>query len=138
MPNTIDCLRVWFGINWLGATYVPINTAYKGRLLEHVLAKSTNGPLFFPNREFDVLVEASASGEITGSEQLQGKSRYRCEIPRNALRIGLEAIVLLATRHRWCLLQEGRVRVGGETPVLTLCKDGCRPGSRFSGLLNSV
>ena len=37
MPNTVDCLRVWFGINWLGATYVPINTAYKGRLLEHVL-----------------------------------------------------------------------------------------------------
>jgi crotonobetaine/carnitine-CoA ligase len=30
-------LRVWFGINWLGAVYVPINTAYKGHLLEHVL-----------------------------------------------------------------------------------------------------
>jgi carnitine-CoA ligase len=37
MPNSIDCMRVWFGINWLGATYVPINTAYKGHLLEHVL-----------------------------------------------------------------------------------------------------
>jgi len=37
MPNGVDCLRVWFGINWLGATYVPINTAYKGSLLEHVL-----------------------------------------------------------------------------------------------------
>ena len=37
LPNGVDCLRVWFGINWLGATYVPINTAYKGRLLEHVL-----------------------------------------------------------------------------------------------------
>lgn len=37
LPNSIDCLRVWFGINWLGATYVPINTAYKGALLEHVL-----------------------------------------------------------------------------------------------------
>lgn len=37
MPNTVDCMRVWFGINWLGATYVPINTAYKGHLLEHVL-----------------------------------------------------------------------------------------------------
>jgi len=36
MPNSVDCLRVWFGINWLGAVYVPINTAYKGRLLEHV------------------------------------------------------------------------------------------------------
>src|ERR1700742_2243982 len=32
MPNTIDCIRVWFGINWLGATYVAINTAYKGHL----------------------------------------------------------------------------------------------------------
>lgn len=37
LPNSVDCLRVWFGINWLGAVYVPINTAYKGRLLEHVL-----------------------------------------------------------------------------------------------------
>lgn len=37
LPNSVDCLRVWFGINWLGATYVPINTAYKGALLEHVL-----------------------------------------------------------------------------------------------------
>jgi crotonobetaine/carnitine-CoA ligase len=37
MPNSVDCMRVWFGINWLGAVYVPINTAYKGRLLEHVL-----------------------------------------------------------------------------------------------------
>jgi crotonobetaine/carnitine-CoA ligase len=37
MPNTVDCLRVWFGINWLGAVYVPINTAYRGRLLAHVL-----------------------------------------------------------------------------------------------------
>jgi crotonobetaine/carnitine-CoA ligase len=37
LPNGLDCLRVWFGINWLGATYVPINTAYRGKLLEHVL-----------------------------------------------------------------------------------------------------
>lgn len=37
LPNGVDCLKVWFGINWLGATYVPINTAYRGRLLEHVL-----------------------------------------------------------------------------------------------------
>lgn len=37
LPNGLDCLRVWFGINWLGATYIPINTAYKGKLLEHVL-----------------------------------------------------------------------------------------------------
>src|SRR4029077_9631702 len=40
MPNNVDCIRVWFGINWLGAVYVPINTAYKGRSLEHVLENS--------------------------------------------------------------------------------------------------
>jgi len=37
MPNGLDCLRVWFAINWLGAIYVPINTAYRGTLLAHVI-----------------------------------------------------------------------------------------------------
>jgi crotonobetaine/carnitine-CoA ligase len=41
MPNGIDCLRTWFAINWLGATYVPINTAYRGRLLAHVLENAS-------------------------------------------------------------------------------------------------
>lgn len=40
LPNGLDCLRVWFAINWLGAVYIPINTAYKGKLLEHVLDNS--------------------------------------------------------------------------------------------------
>lgn len=37
LPNGPDALRVWFGLNYLGAVYVPINLAYKGRLLEHVI-----------------------------------------------------------------------------------------------------
>ena len=40
LPNSVECLRVWFGINWLGAVYVPINTAYKGHLLEHVISNA--------------------------------------------------------------------------------------------------
>jgi carnitine-CoA ligase len=40
LPNSLECLAAWYGANWLGAVYVPINTAYKGRLLEHVLANS--------------------------------------------------------------------------------------------------
>ena len=40
LPNGIDGLLVWFGINYLGAVYVPINTAYRGRLLEQVVANS--------------------------------------------------------------------------------------------------
>ncbi len=37
LPNSLDTVRIWFAINWLGAVYVPINTAYKGQLLAHVL-----------------------------------------------------------------------------------------------------
>jgi crotonobetaine/carnitine-CoA ligase len=37
LPNGPDSLRVWFALNYLGAVYVPINLAYRGRLLEHVI-----------------------------------------------------------------------------------------------------
>jgi len=37
LPTGATCLKVWFAINYLGATFVPINTAYRGRLLEHVV-----------------------------------------------------------------------------------------------------
>jgi carnitine-CoA ligase len=40
LPNGPDTIRVWFALNYIGAVYVPANTAYKGRLLEHVLANS--------------------------------------------------------------------------------------------------
>lgn len=40
LPNGPEMVRVWFAINWLGAVYVPINTAYRGNLLAHVLANA--------------------------------------------------------------------------------------------------
>ncbi len=40
LPNGRDALRVWLGANQLGAVYVPINTAYRGMLLEHVIENS--------------------------------------------------------------------------------------------------
>jgi carnitine-CoA ligase len=40
LPNNTDCLRVWFGLNYLGAVFVPINTAYRGNLLEHAIGLS--------------------------------------------------------------------------------------------------
>jgi carnitine-CoA ligase len=39
-PNSKEALLTWFGINYLGAVYVPLNTAYKGSLLEHVVRLS--------------------------------------------------------------------------------------------------
>lgn len=38
MPNGVEMLRIWFAINWLGAIYVPMNTAYRGGVLAHVIA----------------------------------------------------------------------------------------------------
>ncbi|MEC9435263.1 MAG: AMP-binding protein [Pseudomonadota bacterium] len=40
LPNGQDALRTWYAINYLGAVYVPINTAYKGGLLAHVIENS--------------------------------------------------------------------------------------------------
>lgn len=40
LPNGRDAIAAWFGANWIGATYVPINTAYRGSLLEHVIVNS--------------------------------------------------------------------------------------------------
>ena len=37
LPNGADALRTWFAVNYLGAVYVGINTAYKGGVLEHVV-----------------------------------------------------------------------------------------------------
>ncbi|MFI5436322.1 AMP-binding protein [Rhodococcus baikonurensis] len=37
LPNGPDVLRYWFAINYIGAVFVPINTAYRGGVLTHVL-----------------------------------------------------------------------------------------------------
>jgi crotonobetaine/carnitine-CoA ligase len=40
LPNGQEAILTWFGLNMLGAVYVPINTSYRGGLLEHVVALS--------------------------------------------------------------------------------------------------
>ncbi|WP_416898236.1 MAG: AMP-binding protein [Minwuia sp.] len=40
LPNGKEAVLTWFGLNMLGAVYVPINTSYRGGLLEHVVALS--------------------------------------------------------------------------------------------------
>jgi len=37
LPNGKAALEAYFGVNYIGAVYVPINTAYKGALLAHVI-----------------------------------------------------------------------------------------------------
>lgn len=40
LPDGRDALITFFAINYLGAVFVPFNTAYRGSILEHVLANS--------------------------------------------------------------------------------------------------
>lgn len=40
LPNGREGLLVFYAINYLGAVFVPFNTAYRGNLLAHVLANS--------------------------------------------------------------------------------------------------
>ena len=36
-PNNKEALLTWFGLNYLGAVYVPINVALRGKVLQHVI-----------------------------------------------------------------------------------------------------
>lgn len=40
LPNNREHIRIMFALNYLGAVYVPVNTAYRGGLLEHVVKLS--------------------------------------------------------------------------------------------------
>ena len=40
LPNGLDALRVWFALNYIGAVYMPLNTGYRGQLLEHAIGLS--------------------------------------------------------------------------------------------------
>ena len=40
LPNGRAAMRAWFAVNYLGAVIVPLNQAYRGRLLEHAITLS--------------------------------------------------------------------------------------------------
>ena len=33
LPNSKDMIRLWFAASYIGAIFVPLNTAYRGRIL---------------------------------------------------------------------------------------------------------
>jgi crotonobetaine/carnitine-CoA ligase len=37
LPNGPDIVKLWFGANHLGAIYTPVNTAYRGNILQHIV-----------------------------------------------------------------------------------------------------
>jgi len=57
LDPTPDYLAAWWGTAWAGAVEVPVNTAYKGEYLEHVLRRSEPGVLVLDARWLPRLAE---------------------------------------------------------------------------------
>jgi carnitine-CoA ligase len=66
LPNGRAAVRLWWALSWLGATLVPINTAYRGPLLEHVL-RDSGVSLLVAHRD---LVPRLAEVDTAGLRQL--------------------------------------------------------------------
>jgi carnitine-CoA ligase len=64
LPNGPDVVRFWFAINYLGAVYVPINTAYRGNVLAHVLENSGARLAVADGRLVERLGECGDRGEL--------------------------------------------------------------------------
>lgn len=76
LPNGQDALRVWFGANLIGAVYVPLNTAYRGRMLEHAVRTA---------RSRIMVVHAGLADRLQEMDEtlLQDVVVVRGEIPQN-------------------------------------------------------
>jgi crotonobetaine/carnitine-CoA ligase len=59
LPNTVEFMYLWWAANRLAAIEVPINTAYKGYFLEH-LVNNSGGRVMVIAREFLDRLEESA------------------------------------------------------------------------------
>jgi len=77
LPNGMEALRLWFGLNYLGAVYVPINTAYRGGILQHVV-RNSDAKLMVAHA---ALVPRLAEIERTQLEQIVSVGRPGPELP---------------------------------------------------------
>ena len=64
LPNGPDVVRTWFAINYLGAVYVPINTAYRGKVLSHVVENSGARLAVADGRLVERLAGCDSVGEL--------------------------------------------------------------------------
>lgn len=75
LPNGKLALRSWFGINHQGAVYVAINTAYRGRILEHVVVNSDAEVAICHEELVDRLLEIDDRGKLRVVVTEENKAR---------------------------------------------------------------
>jgi len=64
LPNGKDLLSIWFACNYLGAVFAPVNTAARGRQLEHIIALSEAGVLIVHSDLLEYLEQVNISENI--------------------------------------------------------------------------
>lgn len=96
-PNGPALLRAWFGANYAGAALAPLNTSFRGKLLEHAIRTST-ASLFIVHPE---LVERLDGLSLGGVERviLTGASADGAALPSVAWE-GPEALVADASAYQ--------------------------------------
>jgi crotonobetaine/carnitine-CoA ligase len=63
LPNRLEAFSAWLGAAWLRAIEVPVNTAYRGYLLRHVLNDSRATVMVVDERFVPVLAEVASELE---------------------------------------------------------------------------
>jgi len=103
MPTAPESHICWMAISWLGATEVPINTAYRGRILSYVVNNS--------NAEVMVVAE----------QYLEEVLRVGAELN------GLKTLVVWDATKDWS--SQASIRIVGPEAFLS----GCRPAEGLKG-----
>ncbi len=60
MPNVVEFITVWLGLGKLGAVQVPVNTAYRGSLLAHVINDSAASTMIAAAEYLQRIAEVAA------------------------------------------------------------------------------
>lgn len=59
LPTSFDAYGAWLGLGWLDAVEVPINTAYRGRMLRYVIEQSQADAVILSAQFVDRLAEVA-------------------------------------------------------------------------------
>ncbi|ADB50486.1 AMP-binding protein [Conexibacter woesei] len=62
-PNGLDALRTWLAINRLGAVYAPLNVAYRGLVLAHVI-ENAGARLMIAHADLVPLLDAIETAQL--------------------------------------------------------------------------
>ncbi|MNU32548.1 Long-chain-fatty-acid--CoA ligase [compost metagenome] len=88
MGNGPELLTSWFAINYLGAVYVPLNTALRGRPLEHVL-ENAQASLMLAHRALAGRLRELAPGALS-RVLLTGEAEAEPSVPAGVALAELE------------------------------------------------